>query len=70
MDKIYIDIREQNDMITRYFDKDLVSIDELLSTIEDLHLEIERLKETFEDYMEEHTEDPFDKQMDHKLMEE
>ena len=70
MNKIYIDIREESDMIKRYFNKDLVSVDELLDVIEDLHLEIERVKEKYDDLARETTEDPYDRYMDNKLMEE
>lgn len=47
---MYIDIREENSIIRNYFkDKDLVRTDELISAIEDLKLEVERLKEQIED---------------------
>lgn len=46
---MYIDIRKENEIITNYFKKDLVSIDELLGAVEDLKLEVERLNEQIED---------------------
>lgn len=46
---MYIDIRNENEIITKLFKKDLVSVDELLGTIEDLKLEVERLQEEMED---------------------
>ena len=46
---MYIDIRNENEIITKLFKKDLVSVDELLGTIEDLKLEVERLNEQIED---------------------
>lgn len=46
---MYIDIRNENDTIKKHFNKDLVSVDELLGTIEDLSLEVERLQEEIED---------------------
>ena len=46
---MYIDIRNENEIITKLFKKDLVSVDELLGTIEDLKLEVERLQEEVED---------------------
>ena len=49
MEDMYIDIRNENDIITKYFKKDLVSIGELLGAIEDLKLEVERLNEQIED---------------------
>ena len=49
MDDIYVDMRTQNRWIQKYFDKDLVSVDELLGTIEDLGDEIEHWKEKYED---------------------
>ena len=56
MNEVYIDMRKENKWISKYFTKDLVSIDELLNCIEDLdskisdlELEIEELKTPDED---------------------
>ena len=49
MDEVYIDMRNENKWIRKYFDKDWVSIEELLDTIEDLDSEIEHWKEKYED---------------------
>lgn len=49
MKDLFIDIRNENEIITKYFNKDLVSVDELLGAIEDLKLEVERLNEQIED---------------------
>ena len=48
MKDLYIDIRNENEIITNYFKKDLVSVDDLLGAIEDLKLEVERLNEQIE----------------------
>ena len=52
MDEVYIDMRNENEWIRKYFDKDWVSIEELLATIEDLDSEIENWKEKYEDLEE------------------
>ena len=52
MDEVYIDMRNENKWISKYFDKDWVSIEELLATIEDLDSEIENWKEKYEDLEE------------------
>ena len=49
MKDLFIDIRNENEIITKYFNKDLVSVDDLLGAIEDLKLEVERLNEQIED---------------------
>lgn len=45
MDRVYINMKEENDWIKKYFKKDLVSVEDLLSCIEDLDSEIYELKE-------------------------
>ena len=53
MDEVYIDIRKENAWIKKYFEnKDLVSIGDLISVIEDLDSEIEHWKEKYEDLEE------------------
>ena len=49
MNEVYIDMRKENEWIRKYFDKDLVSIEELIGCIEDLDGEIDSLKEQIED---------------------
>ena len=49
MNEVYIDMRKENKWISKYFTKDLVSIDELLNCIEDLDSEIEGLKLTIKE---------------------
>lgn len=47
---MYIDIRNESDTIKKYFkDKDLVRTDELISAIEELVWEVDRLNESIED---------------------
>ena len=51
MKDIYVDLRTQNRWIQEVFEsKDLVSIDELLSKIEDLVFELEAVKEEYRDF--------------------
>ena len=46
MDNIYVDIREENESIRNLFnDKDFVSVDTLLDTIDDLLYQLNELKE-------------------------
>lgn len=52
MDEVYIDIRKENAWIRKYFNTDFVSIETLLSTIEDLDSTIEHWKEKYEDLEE------------------
>ena len=52
MNEVYIDMRKENEWIRKYFDKDLVSIDELLNCIEDLDGEVDHWKEKYEDLEE------------------
>ena len=70
MDKVYILREDLNRWVAKYFDKDLITIDDLIGVIEDLDGELDSLKEEFNDYMEEHKEDPYDRYVDNKMMEE
>ena len=46
MENVYVDIRKENETIREYFyDKDFVSIDTLLNSIDDLLFQIEKMKE-------------------------
>lgn len=49
MNEVYILKDELNSWISKYFNKDLISIDDLISCIEDLDEEVDRLKEQIED---------------------
>ena len=54
MEKILVDIREENESIRDYFkNKDLVSVDDLLNAIDDLICEKDNLEEKLEDQEEE-----------------
>lgn len=54
MEKILVDIREENESIRDYFkNKDLVSVDDLLNAIDDLICERDNLEEKLEDKEEE-----------------
>lgn len=70
MEKVYILREDLNRWVAKYFDKDLITIADLISVIENLDGELDSLQEKFSDYMEEHKEDPYDSCMDNKLMEE
>ena len=51
MDNVYIKKDDLNRWIGKYFpNKDLISIDDLLSTIEELDADYEHLKEEFDDF--------------------
>ena len=47
MDDIYIKTNELNCWVANYFDKDLISVSELIGVIEDLDSEINILKEKY-----------------------
>lgn len=49
--KVYIK-REELNWIKQYFDKDLISIDDLIAYIEDLHADLDRLQEKYDDLQE------------------
>jgi len=49
MNEVFIDMRKENEWVKKYFNADFVSIDNLISCIEDLDFEIEHLKENQED---------------------
>ena len=49
MSDVYVKVNELNSWVAKYFDKDLISIDELISVIEDLDSEAENWKEKYED---------------------
>ena len=57
--EIYIDMRKENEWISKYFTKDLVSVSDLLDCIEDLDSEIENLKLEIEE-LKTPDEDPDD----------
>ena len=49
MDNVFIKKEELNEWVAKYFIGDLISVDELITTIENLDNEIDRLKEKIED---------------------
>lgn len=49
MNEVFIDMRKENEWVRKYFNADFVSIDNLISCIENLDSEIEHLKENQED---------------------
>ena len=49
MNEVYIKKDELNEVVAKYFKKDLISIEDLISTIEDLSYEIDSLEEEIED---------------------
>lgn len=44
MSDIYVRAQELNSWVAKYFDKDLISIDDLIGVIEDLDSEVDDLK--------------------------
>lgn len=51
MDEIFIDIRKEKELIKKlFFNKDYVSIEDLLAMIEELQDELDHKDEVFEDY--------------------
>lgn len=52
MNEIYIKKTDLNKWIAKYFNEDLISVQDLLGCIEDLDGDLENLKEKFEDYKE------------------
>lgn len=50
MDEVFIDIRGL--AIEKHFDTDLVSVEKLVATIEDLAYDVEHWKEKYEDLLE------------------
>lgn len=49
MNEVFIDMRKENEWVKKYFNADFVSIDNLISCIENLDSELEHLKENQED---------------------
>lgn len=70
MNEVYIDMRKENKWISKYFDKDLVSVEDLLRVIEDLDDEVENLKEQIEDIQQSDEEDVYHNWLDNKLVNE
>lgn len=58
MKDVFIKKEELNEWVAKYFNKDLISVDDLISVIEDLDGEIDRLKEKIED-IEQNIEDNY-----------
>ena len=56
MSELFIKKENLNYWIAKYFDKDLISIEDLIDCIEDLDGEVERLKEQIEDITEDRDE--------------
>lgn len=56
MSELFIKKENLNHWIAKYFDKDLISIEDLIGCIEDLDREVERLKEQIEDITEDRDE--------------
>ena len=49
MNNVFIKKEELNEWLRKYFKGDLISIDDMISVMEDLDSEIDRLKEKIED---------------------
>ena len=59
MKEVYILKSDLNEWIAKYFKKDLISIDDLLTVIEDLDSEIERLNDKIKDLKNSEPFDPY-----------
>ena len=58
MENVYIRKDELNKWVAKYFNKDLISVDDLIGVIEDLDGEVDSLKEKIEE-MEQDIEENF-----------
>jgi len=58
MSDVYVRTQELNSWVAKYFDKDFISIDELIGVIEDLDSEVDDLKYKIEQ-MEQDIEDNY-----------
>ena len=65
MSEVYIKKSDLNEWVAKYFQTDLISIEDLISTIEDLDGEVEHLKEEIEDMQKE--PDEYDSYRDYML---
>lgn len=52
MNEIYLKTSELNSWIAKYFDKDLISINDLITVIENLDGEVESWKEKYDDLLQ------------------
>ena len=68
MDEVFIDMRYQNDWIKKYFNADFVSIEQLISCIEDLDGEIEELKDELKKIKNPEEPDEYDIWNDKRMM--
>lgn len=57
MEEIYIKKSNLNKWVAKYFNTDLISVEELIATIEELDGEVEHLKEELEEKGKEYEED-------------
>ena len=62
MNEVYINVKGLE--IDKYFTTDLVSIDQLVTCIVDLEVEIDILKEKIQEMKEPYEDDPYDKWRD------
>lgn len=64
MDEIYLKTNELNSWIAKYFDKDLISIDDLISVIEDLDSEVEDLRYKLEEKGNDYPDEERDREIE------
>ena len=67
MEYVYIRKSDLNEWVAKYFQTDLISIEDLISTIEDLDGEVEHLKEEIEDMQKPKEPDEYDAYRDYML---
>ena len=64
MDEIYLKTNELNSWVAKYFDKDLISIDDLISVIEDLDSEVEDLRYKLEEKENDYPDEERDREIE------
>lgn len=64
MDEIYLKTNELNSWIAKYFDKDLISIDDLIAVIEDLDSEVEDLRYKLEEKQNDYPNEEGDREIE------
>lgn len=67
MEEIYIKKSNLNEWVAKYFNADLISVDDLVSIIEELDSEVEHLKEEIEDIQQEKEEDTYQAYKDNQV---
>lgn len=67
MKEIYIKKSDLSSWVAKYFNNDLISVEELIGVIEELDSDVEHLKEEIEDMQQEKEEDTYQAYKDYQL---